>query len=225
VPGRPGLVTYPFPQRAGNGVESATPRSYASSDQSCTPFTAIMGTNARHQALSSLLLRWRHVCRGQARCRPSCPGGTDQTVYLVVDSFGANGTVYRKTEVERTDLETIIGDLMSGQFDDPACVIAFKTLELWFKDVAADIIAVEIQSHCDIDGESVPERVCIRVCEGLCREPCSLDPAACPSIGLMPRSRKPGSTVGIKGPASSNQRWRPRSIYPRLHSVSSRRRR
>ena len=90
---------------------------------------------------------------------------------------------------------------MSGQFDDPARVIAFDTLELWSKDVAADIIAVEIQSHCDIDGESVPERVCTRVCEGLCREPCSLDPAACPSIGLMPRSRKPGSTVRIKGPA------------------------
>jgi hypothetical protein len=47
------------------------------------------------------------------------PHGADQTVYLVVDRFGALGTVYRETEVERTDLETVIADLTSGQFNDP----------------------------------------------------------------------------------------------------------
>ena len=47
------------------------------------------------------------------------PYGADQTAYIVVDSFGTNGNVYRETEVERTDLETIISDLISGQFNDP----------------------------------------------------------------------------------------------------------
>jgi hypothetical protein len=121
------------------------------------------------------------------------PYGADQTVYLVVDSFGANGTVYRETEVERTDLETIIGDLMSGQFNDPVRVVAFNTLEHWSKDVSADI-AAEIRTRCDIDGEPVP------ACEGFCGAACSLNPAACPSIGLMPRSRKPRSTVGHQKP-------------------------
>jgi hypothetical protein len=32
------------------------------------------------------------------------PYGADQTVYLVVDSFGGLGSVYRETEIERTDL-------------------------------------------------------------------------------------------------------------------------
>jgi hypothetical protein len=86
--------------------------------------------------------------------RPSCVMA-DQTVYLVVDSFGANGTVYRETEVERTDLETIIGDRMSGQFIDPVRVVTFNTLEHWSKDVSADI-AAEIRTRCDIDGEPVP---------------------------------------------------------------------
>jgi hypothetical protein len=54
------------------------------------------------------------------------PYGADQTVYLVVDRFGALGTVYRETEVERVDLETIIADFMSGQFNDPIRVVAFK---------------------------------------------------------------------------------------------------
>jgi hypothetical protein len=45
------------------------------------------------------------------------PYGADQTVYLVVDRCRL-GTIYRETEVEQTDLETIITDLMSGQFND-----------------------------------------------------------------------------------------------------------
>jgi hypothetical protein len=86
------------------------------------------------------------------------PYGADQTVYLVVDSFGEGGTVYRETEVERTDLEAIIGDLMSGQFNDPVRVVAFNTLEYWSEDVSADV-AAEIQTRCDIDGEPVPEHI------------------------------------------------------------------
>jgi len=84
------------------------------------------------------------------------PYGADQTVYLVVDRFGGLGTVYRETEVERTDLETVIADLMSGQFNDPVRVVAFNTLEHWAQDVSKDI-ALEIQGRCDIDGHDVPE--------------------------------------------------------------------
>jgi hypothetical protein len=62
------------------------------------------------------------------------PYGADQTLYLVVDRFGRFGSVYRETEVERTDLETIITDLMSGQFNDPVRVVAFNTLEHWSED-------------------------------------------------------------------------------------------
>lgn len=31
------------------------------------------------------------------------PYGADETVYPVVDSFGARGSVYRETEIERAD--------------------------------------------------------------------------------------------------------------------------
>jgi hypothetical protein len=72
--------------------------------------------------------------------------------------LGASGTVYRETEVERTDLETIIDDLMSGLFNDPVRVVAFNTLEHWSEDVSADV-AAEIQTRCDIDGEPIPEHV------------------------------------------------------------------
>ena len=86
------------------------------------------------------------------------PYGADQTVYLVVDRFGQLGSAYRETEVERTDLETIITDLMSGQFNDPVRVVAFNTLEHWSEDVSKDI-ADEIQTRCDVEGVAVPEHV------------------------------------------------------------------
>jgi hypothetical protein len=42
------------------------------------------------------------------------PYGADQTIYLVVDSFGSAGALYRETEVELADLEIVISDLLIG---------------------------------------------------------------------------------------------------------------
>jgi hypothetical protein len=86
------------------------------------------------------------------------PYGADQTIYLVIDNFGQPGGVCRETEVERTDLETIITDLMSGQFNDPARVVAFNTLEHWSEDVT-QAVAREIQTRCDIEGGGVPDHL------------------------------------------------------------------
>ena len=85
------------------------------------------------------------------------PYGADQTVYLVIDRF-KNGTVYHETEIERTELETIISDFMTGQFNDPVRVVAFNTLEHWADDVSKDV-AQEIQARCDIAGDPVPEHL------------------------------------------------------------------
>src|SRR5665811_197865 len=86
------------------------------------------------------------------------PDRADKTVYLVIDRFAGLGTVNRETEVERADLETIITDLMAGQFNVPIRVIAFNTLEHWSEDVS-EYIAFEIQTRCDIDSENVPESI------------------------------------------------------------------
>jgi len=85
------------------------------------------------------------------------PYGADQAAYLVVDGFNS-GNAYRETEVERTDLETIISDFLTGQFNDPIRVIAFNTLEHWSDDVS-DEVAAEIQTRCDIEGIPVPDHL------------------------------------------------------------------
>jgi hypothetical protein len=84
------------------------------------------------------------------------PYGADQTIYVVMDGLGHRGTFNQEREVERADLETVLADLMSGQFNDPIRVVAFNTLEHWSEDFSTDV-AREIQCRCDIDGADVPQ--------------------------------------------------------------------
>ncbi|HEV7636168.1 MAG TPA: hypothetical protein VGO54_12110 [Bradyrhizobium sp.] len=86
------------------------------------------------------------------------PYGADQTIYLVVDNLGSLGSVFRETEIERADSETVIADLLSGQFSDPVRVVAFNTLEHWSEDFSNEI-ASEIQTRCDIAGDCVPDHL------------------------------------------------------------------
>jgi hypothetical protein len=86
------------------------------------------------------------------------PVGADQTVYLVIDDFNHHGRVFRETELERTDLETVIADLVSGQYNDPVRVIAFNTAERWAEDVSEDV-AREIRCRADLANEDVSSAV------------------------------------------------------------------
>ena len=67
------------------------------------------------------------------------PSGHDQTLYLVVNNFGNLGTAFPETDVDKADLETVIGDLMSGQYSDPVRVVAFNTAEQWSADVSQEV--------------------------------------------------------------------------------------
>jgi hypothetical protein len=78
----------------------------------------------------------------------------DQTVYLVLDRFGRNGCVWRETDAVHADLETVIADLMAGQYNDPNRVIAFNTAEHWSQDVSEDV-ALEIERRADLAAEDV----------------------------------------------------------------------
>ena len=86
------------------------------------------------------------------------PYGADQTVYLVVDRQGRGGSVYCEVEIERADPETVVTDLLAGQFSDPVRVTAYNTLEHWSQDISGEI-AAEIQTRCDIEGAAVPEHI------------------------------------------------------------------
>jgi hypothetical protein len=83
------------------------------------------------------------------------PRDDDQNVYIVLDDFGRSGRAYRETDVERTDLEAVIMDVLEGQYKNPVRVIGFNTAEGWSQDVSADV-AQELRGRCDLQLRDVP---------------------------------------------------------------------
>ena len=54
------------------------------------------------------------------------PPAADQDIYLVLDDFGGRiGPSWRETDVEATRLESVVADLLDGQYSNPIRVIAF----------------------------------------------------------------------------------------------------
>jgi hypothetical protein len=83
------------------------------------------------------------------------PRGDDQNVYLVVDDLGRLGRVWREVDIEATNLETVIQDLLEGQYSNPVRVVSFNTAEKWSEDVSADV-AHELRRRCDLQMRDVP---------------------------------------------------------------------
>jgi hypothetical protein len=83
------------------------------------------------------------------------PRGEDQNVYLVVDDLGERGRIWREADEETTDLETVIQDLLAGEYKNPSRVVAFNTSEGWSQDVSADV-AAELRQRCDLQLRDVP---------------------------------------------------------------------
>lgn len=86
---------------------------------------------------------------------PMVPYGADQTIYLVVDC-GAPGNSCCENEIERSDRDGLIAEMLAGRFCAPDRVIAFNTLEHWRRDISNEI-AAEICVLCDIEGIAVPD--------------------------------------------------------------------
>lgn len=83
------------------------------------------------------------------------PNGDDQNVYLVVDDLGRLGHIWREADAEATDLETVLQDLISGQYKSPLRVVSFNTAEGWARDVSGDI-ADELHRRCDMQDCDIP---------------------------------------------------------------------
>ena len=86
------------------------------------------------------------------------PNGHDQTFYIVVNNYGKLGPAFAETDLGEADLETVITDLMSGQYSDPVRVVAFNTAEHWADDVSQDV-ALEIQRRLDLASDALPSSI------------------------------------------------------------------
>jgi hypothetical protein len=76
-------------------------------------------------------------------------------VYLVADDFGQIGSAWREADLEATDIDTVINELMAGEYSDPIRIVAFNTVERWSEDVSEDV-AREVRRRCDLQLTDVP---------------------------------------------------------------------
>jgi hypothetical protein len=79
-----------------------------------------------------------------------------EDVYLVVDDFGSLGVAaWRESNVGDTNLETVIDQLMEGQYCNPVSVVGFNVARGWSRDVSEDV-AHELQKRCADQMQELP---------------------------------------------------------------------
>jgi hypothetical protein len=81
----------------------------------------------------------------------------NDTVYLVLEDFGSLGQAYRETDPSQADRQTVLSNLLSGQYERPLRIVAFNTTEGWARDVTAEI-AGEALTYPDQDELSAAAR-------------------------------------------------------------------
>src|SRR3954447_19507490 len=87
---------------------------------------------------------------------PSIVPDNDRDICLVLDDFGRIGCAWRETDVEDTDFETMMANLLEGQFSNPVRVVAFNTAEGWSRDVS-DVVALELRVRCANEGRDLSD--------------------------------------------------------------------
>lgn len=70
---------------------------------------------------------------------PSLVPQFDVAVHIVLDDFGDSGRIYRETDEAQADFDTVVADILSGQYNNPLRVVAFNTAEGWARDVTEDV--------------------------------------------------------------------------------------
>src|SRR6476660_7837284 len=74
---------------------------------------------------------------------PSIVPPSNQDVYLVLEDFGDwLGQAWRETDVEDTNLETLLRHLLEGQYSNPVRIVAFNTAEGWSCDVSEEVAQI-----------------------------------------------------------------------------------
>jgi hypothetical protein len=79
----------------------------------------------------------------------------DRDVFLVLDDFGRMGCAWRETNLEDTDLEAVIDDLLEGQYSNPVRVIGFNVSEGWVRDVSEEV-AQKLRQRCADENRELP---------------------------------------------------------------------
>jgi hypothetical protein len=128
----------------------------------------------------------------------------DVTVYLVEEDFGQHARGFVKTDAAEADRETIIRNLISGQYSAPLRVIAFNTAEGWSRDASEDIANEVFDRAFDADEMLADGTKRFRSARDPGREATASTVSAarrqsvsCEKAGLMLADPLPGQAAGL----------------------------
>lgn len=88
---------------------------------------------------------------------PLAPHDDDQDTYFVLDDFGERlGLAWRGALPSKTNLESVISDLLDGRYLSPVRIVGFNTAEGWSRDASEDV-AKELRARCDMERRDLPD--------------------------------------------------------------------
>ena len=96
------------------------------------------------------MMRSGHFCESCV----SCPLGTLRMTSPPTSSledFGDLGRAFRETDIAEADHDTIVRNMISGEYEDPLRVVAFNTVEGWSRDVSEEIAYDVLDRAYDAD--------------------------------------------------------------------------
>jgi hypothetical protein len=87
----------------------------------------------------------------ELRIVPPLNPENDVTVHLVAEDFGDLGRAFLETDLAEADHDTIVRNMISGQYRNPLRVVAFNTVEGWSRDVSEEIAYDVLDRAYDAD--------------------------------------------------------------------------
>jgi hypothetical protein len=81
---------------------------------------------------------------------PSIVPSSDHDLHFVLCDFGKYGKTYIETDPNEADRDTIVRNMIAGQYDRPLRVIALNPDEGWSRDVSEEI-AKAVLTAAEVD--------------------------------------------------------------------------
>lgn len=76
---------------------------------------------------------------------------------MLLEDFGARaGCAWRETDEGDTDLESVLQDLLSGQYAYPLRIVCFNAAEGWSRDATSDVADALAERAANINAEISP---------------------------------------------------------------------
>jgi hypothetical protein len=85
------------------------------------------------------------------------PGAPEQDYYIVINDF-RDGPAFLETDLDRADFETIVTNMIVGEYSDPLRVIMLSRETQHCEDVF-HAVATEVLRRFALEGRELPERL------------------------------------------------------------------